>query len=253
MQISIDAGWAVAVFLVSLRLSFLFLLSPVFSGLAAPVAPRVLLTLALAALLVAGGALRPALPDYTLGSLVQGALGEAVVGITLSFGVFAAFGAFSMAGKLLDIQSGFGIGSVYDPVTRSGAPMFAAILNLVAVALFFALDAHHALMRGIAFSLQQVPPGAGLALPLEAVLAQFGLVFSMGLALVIPVMLCLLLIEIGLAVVSRALPQMNVFVISIPVKLVAGVSIFALCAPALEPAMGRVYASIFTFWERALH
>lgn len=252
MQISIDAGWAVAVFLVSLRLSFLFLLSPVFSGLAAPVAPRVLLTLALSALLVAGGAVRPALPDYTLGSLVQGALGEAVVGMTLAFGVFAAFAAFSMAGKLLDIQSGFGIGSVYDPVTRTGAPMFAAILNLVAVAVFFALDAHHALMRGIAFSLQQVPPGAGLALPLDAVLAQFGLVFSLGVALVIPVMLCLLLIEMALAVTSRALPQMNVFVISIPVKLVAGVAIFALCAPTLEPAMGRVFASIFTFWERAL-
>lgn len=252
MQISIDAGWAVAVFLVSLRLGFLLLLSPIFSGLAAPAAPRVLLTLALAALLVSGGDVRPALPDYTLGRLVQGALGEAVVGITLAFGVFAAFGAFSMAGKLLDIQSGFGLGSVYDPVTRSGAPMFAAILNLVALAVFFALDGLHALMRGIAFSLQRVAPGAGLALPLGAVLAQFGLVFSLGVALVIPVMLCLLLIELSLAVAARALPQMNVFVISVPVKLVAGVAIFALCAPSLGPAMDKVYGAIFTYWERVL-
>lgn len=253
MQINVDTAWALAVFYVWLRLGCVFLLAPVPMVQGTPVVVRVLFTLALAALLVSGGGVRPALASFGPGQVLLGAIGEVVVGITLAFGVFAAFGAFAMAGKILDVQSGFGLGVVYDPVTRTGAPMFATILNMTGVALFFALDGHHALLRGLAYSLHRAPPGAGLELSADAAVAQFGLVFSYGIALVIPVILCLLLIELALAVASRTLPQMNVFVVSIPLKLVAALSIFAVSAPTLGPAMQRVYRSIFTYWESVLH
>jgi len=228
-------------------------MSPVFTGLNGLVTVRVLLSLMLSALMVSGMKLTPATTSFELGPVVLAAVMEIGVGATMAFGVMAAFGAFSLAGKILDIQSGFGIGSVYDPVTRSGAPVFATMLNMVAVVVFFGLDAHHALLRGIAFSLQQVAPGAGFAaLDAEAVLRHFGLMFSLGVSLIIPVMLCLLLVEVGLAVVSRVLPQMNVFIVLIPVKLVTGIAIFAMTLVVLGPAMGKVYASIFTFWEQVL-
>lgn len=252
MDVTIDPLWALAVLLVALRLAVLFLASPVFSGLGGLVTVRVLLTFALAVLLVDGLGVRPVVPDLTLGSVVVAALGEIVVGVTLAFGVAAAFGAFSVAGKILDLQTGFGIGSVYDPVTRAGAPLFATLLNLVAVTTFFAADAHHALLRGIAYSLQRVPPGTGMTLDLDAAVAQFGLVFALGVAVIIPVMLALLLIEVALAVSARMLPQMNVFVVSVPLKIGAGVAVFALTVPALGPVLAKVYAAIFTYWERAL-
>jgi flagellar biosynthetic protein FliR len=158
-----------------------------------------------------------------------------------------------VAGKILDIQTGFGLGNVYDPVTRAGAPLFATMLNLVAVAVFFGLDAHHALLRGIAFSLHHVAPGSGFRqLDVEAVIRQFGLMFSLGVALVIPVVLCLLLAETGLAVVSRVLPQMNVFVVGVPVKIVVGLAVFALTVGTLQPVMARVFNAIFIYWEQVL-
>jgi flagellar biosynthesis protein FliR len=253
MSINVDPAWALAVFLVSLRIGVIFMMSPVFTGLNGLVTVRVLLTLMLSALMVSALPLPAVAPSFTLGSVVLAAVLELGVGVTLAFGVMAAFGAFSLAGKILDIQSGFGIGSVYDPVTRSGAPLFATMLNLVAVVVFFALDAHHALLRGIAFSLQQVAPGAGFAaLDADAVIRHFGLMFSLGVALIIPVLLCLLLLEVGLAVISRVLPQMNVFIVLIPVKLVAGIAIFALTLATLGPAMSKVYAAIFLFWEQVL-
>jgi flagellar biosynthesis protein FliR len=252
MQINVDAAWALAVFYVWLRLSCVFLLAPVPMVQGTPAVVRVLFTLALAALLVTGGGVRPALPSFSAGQVLLGAIGEMVVGLTLAFGVFAAFGAFAMAGKILDVQSGFGLGVVYDPVTRAGAPMFATILNMTGVALFFALDGHHALLRGLAFSLRRSAPGAGLELSADAAVAQFGLVFSYGIALIIPVILCLLLLELALAVASRTLPQMNVFVVSIPLKLVAALVVFAISAPTLGPAMERIYRSIFTYWESVL-
>lgn len=253
MTLGFDPAWALAVFLAFLRFGVVFLLSPVFAGLGGLVTVRVLLTLALSVLMVQGFGLRadPALSAG--GPLLVAALQELFVGATLSFGVFAAFGAFSVAGKILDIQTGFGLGNVYDPVTRSGAPLFATMLNMVGVVVFFAVDGHHALLRGLAFSLQQVPPGQGFAdLSAEPVIAQFGLMFTLGVSLIIPVILCLLLVEVGLAVVSRVLPQMNVFVVGVPVKIVAGVALTALTLRTMEPAMQRIYASIFQFWQQML-
>jgi flagellar biosynthetic protein FliR len=253
MTIDVDPAWAMSVFLVSLRIGVIFMMSPVFTGLNGLVTVRVLLTLMLSVVLVSGLQLAPASTPLAIGPVLLAALMELAVGACMAFGVMAAFGAFSLAGKILDIQSGFGIGSVYDPVTRSGAPLFATMLNMVAVVVFFGMDAHHALLRGIAFSLQQVAPGAGFAaLDADAVLRQFGLMFSLGVSLIIPVMLCLLLLEVGLAVISRVLPQMNVFIVLVPVKLIAGIAIFALTVATLGPAMSRVYASIFIFWEQVL-
>jgi flagellar biosynthesis protein FliR len=236
---------------VALRVGTLLMMSPVFSGLAGLVTVRVLLTLGLSAVLVGSGAGVPV--PLTLGALVLGAAGEVFVGATMAFGVFAAFGAFSVAGKILDIQSGFSMGSVYDPVTRAGAPLFSTMLNLVGVTAFFGMGAHHALLRGLAFSLTQAAPGAGLAnLAAEPVIRQFGLMFSLGVALIVPVMLCLLLVEVGLAMISRVLPQMNVFFVMVPVKIFAALAILALTVNTLAPAMASVYASIFLFWERVL-
>lgn len=253
MTIDIDPAWMLAVFFTAIRLGVVLVMTPIFSSLTGLVTVRVLLTLLLSALLVSGleGRLPPPTPD--LGPLLLAALAELVVGLTLAFGVFAAFGAFSVAGKILDTQTGFGLGNVYDPVTRAGAPLFATMLNLVAVAVFFGMDAHHALLRGVAFSLRQAAPGSGFhALAAEAVIRQFGLMFSLGVALIIPVMLCLLLAETGLAVVSRVLPQMNVFVVGVPVKIVVGLSVFALTIGTLQPVMARVFGSIFIYWEQVL-
>jgi flagellar biosynthetic protein FliR len=253
MQIDIDPAWALAVFYTALRLGVVLLLSPILAGLSGLVTVRVLLTLALAVLLVQGLHLGTPAGALELGRVAAGACNELVVGGVLAFGVFAAFGAFSVAGKILDVQTGFGIGTVYDPVTRAGAPLFSTMLNMLGAVMFFGMDGHHALLRGLAFSLEQVAPGAALVrLSAEPVVRQFGLMFSLGVALIIPVILCLLLTETGLAFVSRVLPQMNVFVVGVPVKIAVGTALLALTVVTMGPPMGRVYASIFTYWQKAL-
>jgi flagellar biosynthetic protein FliR len=253
MSIDIDPAWMLAVFFTAVRLGVLLLMTPILSSLSGLVTVRVLLTLSLSALLVSGQGLRVPAAEMDVVPLVFYAGAEVVTGLTLAFGVFAAFGAFALAGKILDIQSGFGMGNIYDPVTRAGAPLFATMLNMVAVIAFFGMDAHHALLRGFAFSLQQVPPGSGFhALDMEPVLRQFGLMFSLGVALIIPVMLCLLLTETALSIMSRVLPQMNIFIVGVPVKIVAALALFAMTIGGLSPVMARIYASIFTYWEQVL-
>jgi flagellar biosynthetic protein FliR len=121
------------------------------------------------------------------------------------------------------------------------------------VVVFFALDAHHALLRGLAFSVRQIPPGSWPhSLAAGAVVRQFGAVFTLSLALVAPVFSVLLLLEGGLAVISRMLPQMNVFFVGMPLKILLGLGLLAISAPMLAPVMGRTYASIFEYWTGVL-
>ncbi len=253
MAVDIDPVWLVSVFLLTLRIGVLLLMTPIFSSLAGLLVIRILFTLSLSVMLVSGLGMGTLQVSLTPGSLIAAAIAELLLGGVMGFGVFAAFGAFSVAGKVLDIQSGFGIGSIFDPVTRGGAPLFATMLNLLAVAVFFGMDGHHAFLRGIAYSIQKVAPGAGFpVMSVDVVLRQFGLMFSLGTALIAPVMFCLLLVEAGLAMMSRVLPQMNIFVVGIPVRIVAALAMFALTIASLAPVMGRVYASIFTYWEQVL-
>src|SRR6185436_21069088 len=120
------------------------------------------------------------------------------------FGVFTAFAALLFGGRLLDIQIGFGIANVFDPVTRTQGPLVGTALNLMAIAVFFAIDGHHMLIRGLAYSLAQFPPGRPLSeLNGAAVVAQFGVVFAYGLMIVAPAVIVLLLLDVGLAIAAR--------------------------------------------------
>lgn len=257
MSMDIDPAWAVSVYLMFLRIGALLVMTPMFPAASGFAVIRVLFALALSTLLVSGLHAQDIHIPLTAGSIVASSFIELGIGIMLGFGVFAAFGAFALAGKLLDMQGGFSIGSVFDPVSRSGAPLFSTILNLLALTVFFGLEGHHAFMRGIAFSMVQLPPGGSLSIllteaALQAALRQFGLMFSFSVALLAPVMCLLLLLDSVLALMSRVLPQMNVMMISMPAKLGACLVAMSLSVGALNPVMARVLASIFTYWEEAV-
>jgi len=248
----VDPAWASSTLLLWLRLGALFLMTPLFAGFKGPVSVVVVLSLALSGLLAAAWSSAQAAP-LTPGGLLLGGLSEVFVGSVLAFGVHAAFAAFGAAGQLLDLQIGFGAGASFDPITRRNAPVLAAAFSALAVVGFFAMDGHHALLRGLAFSVQQIPPGTlPKTLSPEAVVRQFGAVFSLALTLAAPVFSGLLLVEAGLAVISRVLPQMNVFFVGMPVKIFLGLAMLALCAPALPSVMGRIYAAIFAYWNEVL-
>jgi flagellar biosynthetic protein FliR len=252
MSLVIDPAWSSASVLLWLRLGVLFFMTPVFSGFNGPPVVLALLSLALAGLLAAGAPVHAAVPA-SLAHFAWAALLEVGLGMLLAFGVHAAFAAFGMAGQLLDLQIGFGTGAIFDPVTRADTPVLGAAMNILAAVLFFAVDAHHAFVRGIAFSVAQIPPGSmALHFRPEAVLAQFGAMFSLALAMAAPVLFLLVLIEAGLAVISRMLPTMNVYFVGMPLKILVGLGALGVAATTMVPVAARAYATIFRFWDQVL-
>jgi flagellar biosynthetic protein FliR len=178
-------------------------------------------------------------------------LTEAALGAVLALGIQLAFAAFSLAASLLDLQIGFGMAAVFDPVTKRQLPILTTSMNLLAAVVFLLLNGHHALLRGIAYSLERFPPGRAWAVePMFAVLMKkVASLFSLGFALAAPVACCLLFVEFTLGVISRNLPQMNIFVVGIPAKIATGMIALAVWYGGAGALMGRVYQSIYSGWD----
>lgn len=250
--ITLSAAWITGVVLLSLRLAAVFTMTPLLSAASVPGVVRVLLVLALAVGLSLGGPGPAALAEVPgPAALLSAGLSELALGLTMALGILLAFAAFSVAGEIIGLQMSFGMGQVVDPASGASSPIIGVAFSQLAVVGFFLVDGHHALLRGLAFSLERFPPGR--AWPLEAavgpVLQQvFGL-FTLAFALAVPVVFSLLLVELALGVVARNMPQVNMIFMGIPVKIVAGLAVLALWVGGMGGAMGRVYASIFESWD----
>ena len=247
-----DPGLVLAVFLLSLRLSAVFFLTPVLHAFRVPATGRVLLVIGLAVGLALGmpPAESPVL-SMTAGQLITASFTELALGATLGLGILAAFAAISLAGRMIDVQIGFGIAQVFDPVTQRQVPILTSAFDKLGVIVFFLLNGHHALLRGLAYSLERFPLGRPWSVDAAApwILKQVGALFGLGFALAAPAVACLLLLELALGVVARNLPQMNMLVIGIPIKIVVGLAALSLWFGGAGDAMNRVYGSVYQTWD----
>jgi flagellar biosynthetic protein FliR len=253
MQLHIETAWIAAVLLVSIRFGTVFVMTPVFGSMQLPGRVRVFMVLALSATIVTAAGARVLQVPEQLGDLVVAALGELMLGALFAFGLFAGFAAFLFGGRLLDMQMGLGVASLIDPATRSQAPLLGTLFNMLAVMMFFALDGHHMIIRGLAYSLERFPPGAfNGQFDITAVIAMFGTMFTFGFALVAPVVVALFLIDVGMAVMSRTMPQVNIFILAVTIKIFVGLMILAVSIQYMAPLMHRIFAAIFGYWEKVL-
>lgn len=208
----------IAALLVSLRLAPVLAFSQPFTLVRIPIAVRVLLSLALALWLVYA---RPAL---TVDRLEDRALlpimaGELAVGTSIAFALQATFGAILWAGRVIDVQAGFGLAALADPTTREELPLAGTILAYAAGALFFTTGAQYDLLALWVASIEQLPLGYGTMQPDMAAVASFlGSVFFLAIGLVGVSMLAITLTDIVIAFMSRTLPQMNVLLLGFQVK-----------------------------------
>lgn len=247
----LDIGWLASAMLLSLRLGVLAVMAPPLGASSVPVPVRVSIVLTLSAFLA--GLTRSAVgtPTIELGALMTAALSELALGAVMALGLNIAFAMFSFGAHLIDVQMGFGMGQVLDPMTRQPTPVLGAAFSQLALLSFFALDGHHALMRGLVLSIEHFPPGAPWMsdLTLGAVTRHVSQLFSLGFAMVAPVVLCLMLVELGLGVLARNLPQINALVLGFPIKVMAGLAALTLWTSGAGAVVARAHASVFVAWE----
>ncbi|MEW9108605.1 flagellar biosynthetic protein FliR [Cytobacillus gottheilii] len=156
---------------------------------------------------------------------------EALVGLMVGFIAYLMMAAIQIAGGFIDFQMGFAIANVIDPQTGAQSPLTGQYLYTVALLFLLSVNGHHLLLDGIYHSYQFVPIDQlfipfGNANMAEFVIRAFNSMFIIAFQMSIPVVGSLFLVDVALGIVARTVPQLNVFVVGLPLKI--GVSFIVL-------------------------
>jgi len=214
------------------RIAPLFLLAPVFSGRQVPARARGVCAVALAvglAPLAARGAPVPVDP-WTLGGLL---VKELLVGTAFAYAVAAVMAAVTMAGSYLDTLVGFSFGGIVDPVTGNQSTLLSQLYSLVAVMVFIAIGGDAWLIEGLARTYDLVPMADAPALGsmVEGVQRAFVGIAGASIEVCAPLLLALVLTDAAFGVVSRVMPQLNVFAVGFPAKVAVGLLLIGVSLP----------------------
>lgn len=190
----------------------------------------------------------PAIPDGAVSgtgpAFVVAVMLELAAGLLIGFANQLLFATVQMAGSFLDIDMGFAMAQIYDPGTGDNQPILARLLNNLALVIFFAINGHHWLLRGVAASYQLIPPGAFSLAPGPTVdlVAGFGQLIGLAVQMILPVLAALLLTSVALAAINRALPQFHLFANGMSLKAIVGLTSFILFLPFMITILEALFS-----------
>ncbi len=218
--------------LVLARITPFFIVAPLFSSRQIPPRVRTIVACALAVGLTPIAMHGQQIPNDAL-ALFGLVLKELLVGLAFALSLALLFAAVSSAGALLDMLVGFSFGSIVDPLTGNQSAVLTQLYGLVALAVFVAIDGTSWVIGGLARTFELVPLTAAPDIRTLAggVVETFTTIFSSALQVAAPVLLAVVITDVAFGVVTRVVPQLNVFAVGFPVKVVVGLLVVAASLP----------------------
>ena len=211
-------------FLILVRMTAMFMSAPVFSLAGLPVLYKVGLGGLLALLIYPlVDATAPELPLDWLLVLVL-IFKEIVTGVIIGFAIGLLFAGIQLAGEYIGLDMGFAMAQEVDPTFRQPISVIARLENNLAMLLFLLLEGHHYLIEAVVYSYRSIPVG-GWNLPepvLQRLLRLSADVFIVGLKIAAPAVVALFLTSVAMGIIARAVPQMNIFFVGIPLRVFVG-------------------------------
>ncbi|WP_416196364.1 flagellar biosynthetic protein FliR [Selenomonas sp.] len=224
-----------AVFLLMLtRCSGIFMIAPFFGSLNIPVTIRAAAAFAFTLVLfpVVDGLGTVAAPP-SVWAFAGSVLAELFIGWLIGFVAYVCFSAIHMAGKVMDMQVGFAVVNVMDPTSGQQIPLIGSLLYNLGIIVFLVTNGHHVIITALAESFRMVPLAAMQPnLSLTMLLVDFtNGIFVTGMKIAMPVTFAILLVNVALGILARTMPQMNIFVVGIPLQLMVGVGVLSMLLP----------------------
>ncbi len=191
----------------------------------------------------------PQVPSDTF-SLALLLFSEVMIGLTLGFITQIIFSAVEFSGQIIGLQMGLTISSIIDPSRGTQVQIMSVVQSLFATLIFLSLNIHHLFIRAIMDSFRVIPLG-GWRMNGELVhflVMRTADIFIIGIRLAAPVMVALLLTTVALGIMARAFPQMNIFMISLPLNVGLGLVVLGMTLTiffhVLEVSFGDLSAQI---------
>lgn len=237
--------------LVLVRVTGLFIISPIFSRINLQMTYKIGFSLLIALIMmnVVEGPEAP-MSDILLAIEV---IKELLVGFMIGFISYLFFSVFFVVGQIIDVQIGFGIVSVLDPQSNIQIPITGNYYQIIATLVFLIINGHHLLIEALVKSYEFVPIGK-FSLSIGMV-NQFvvivGKLFILGFKIGSPILVTIILADVLLGILAKTMPQMNVFIVGMPLKIMVGLALIIATLPiffiTLHHIFNSMYEEIFNF------
>jgi flagellar biosynthetic protein FliR len=171
---------------------------------------------------------------------------QVVLGVIVGFVASLVFTGVQFAGELIDLQMGFAIANVLNPQTQQNITIIGEFQLAIATLVFLATDSHHFLIQGIAGSFTLVPLpfinlDQGIA---DNVTIFFTQSFLIVFRIAAPIVTALFLVNVTLAFMARVAPQMNVFVVGLPIQVGVGLIMMAISIPLMATVGPELFQNV---------
>lgn len=231
----INTMYFLALFLIFLRVTAFFAITNVFFPNGTPKTLKAMFSLIFSFALLSGvdyGSLNEITSNYYLIIYI---IYEIVNGLILGLISNIAFEVVLMAGSLLDVHIGLSMVNTVDPNSKANTTITGNLLHYVALIIFFIVDGHHMLIKSLMESFITLPMGNGLlhAETMSTLIEIIANYFAIGLKIAIPIVLIMIMTDVAMGLVSRAVPQINVMILGMPVKMLVGILAISVSLPII--------------------
>jgi len=231
--------------LVMVRMLAFFLLVPVLAGATTPVMVRVMLAFAVSYMVFMTGAIGEITYTPNMIGYFELVMTEFVAGILMGFMVYMAFAIIFFVGQIIDYQIGFMMASLFDPISQIQVPVVGNLLYFVMMALFVVSGGLAELIAAVMLSYGMAPIGEIFILENNVLLlyclSVFLSYFLIALQFALPVTGSILIVDVMLGILVKAVPQMNIFVVGMPLKTCLGLTILWFITPIFATYYYVVY------------
>jgi flagellar biosynthetic protein FliR len=241
--------------LVVIRITGMLFLMPVFSSRSIPVQVKA------ATALITALALTPVAPfspdqlpsnPWQFGLL---AVAELFAGMTLALIIRLVFAGLQMAAQMVGFQMGLAVANVVDPQSGAQSIVIAEFVYLIALLLFLTLDGHHIMLSVLYESLSVLSPGEiNLSKPLYSLIFHMGQqMFVLSVKLMAPVMAILLFSQVALGILAKAVPQINMLIVSFGLNIALGLFFLGLTLQIFLPVLAKSIEGGMRFMPAAMN
>lgn len=175
-----------------------------------------------------------------------GVISEVILGTIIGLSVRMVFAGMQLAGQLVGFQMGLAMANIIDPASSEQIPLLGELNNLLALLIFLAINAHHWFLRAMVDSFRLVPPfsfqfSSSL---MDQLVALGGSMFVIAIKVGAPVIAALFLTTVAFGVAARAVPQMNIFFVAMPLKILVGLLFLSFSLPYLSSFIRSVFVGL---------
>ena len=243
-----DSALLYAFLLVFVRCSAMLFSSPMFGAQNTPLQVRIFTTLAIAGALTC--TLKPAIgplpPDmYMLAAAVlKEALAGLLIGVFMSLVLYAA----QMAGSIIDMDMGLSLSQEFSPLTGVPVTVVAQFKYMLALVIFLSMNCHHEMIVAFARSYETMPTLGYDTIPAvrTGIVAMIGSLSLLALQMAAPVIAVSLIVDAGLGIVNKAVPQIQAMLVGLPAKMILGILALTIGLPAMATAVSSGVHVAFT-------